>query len=196
MKEDFIKVFQFKIILDDTNPQVWRRVRVPENYTFWDLHVAIQDCMGWMDSHLHEFIVKDPSTGGEVSFGIPDEEFDDIVGKFLPGWECHISDYFSIKNKRAQYIYDFGDNWEHTVILEKVLIREKGTKYPVCIAGERACPPEDCGSIPGYEDLCAGKHEFQKEYEAEGFDPDKFDPKEVVFDDPEERLKQWTKNNL
>ncbi|MFH1282418.1 MAG: plasmid pRiA4b ORF-3 family protein [bacterium] len=187
MKEEFIKVYQFKIVLDDTNPPVWRRIQVPENYSFWDLHVAIQDSMGWTDSHLHEFIMKNLN-GKQVNLGIPDEEYDDHSDRFMSGWEYYISDYFSIKNKRALYVYDFGDGWEHTIILEKLLIREKGKDYPICIDGERACPPEDCGSIPGYEDICAGTHEFQEEYDNEGYDPKKFDVNEVVFDDPKERL--------
>ena len=78
-KKEFDNVYQFKIVLRDTDPPVWRRIQVPENYTLWDLHVAIQDAMGWSDYHLHEFTLKNPSNGVESDIGIPDEEgeFDD-----------------------------------------------------------------------------------------------------------------------
>jgi hypothetical protein len=188
-KEKFDNVYQFKIILRDTNPSVWRRIQVPENYTFWDLHVAIQDAMGWEDYHLHEFRLKDPITGKEGYIGIPDEEDEfPLSYELLTGWEQKISNWFSMQNKRAYYIYDFGDGWEHDVILEKILPRDKNINYPVCIDGERACPPEDCGSIPGYEDICQGKHEFQEEYK--DYHPEHFDPKEVYFDNPKERLRE------
>ncbi len=75
MKKKFDQVFQFKITLKDTKPPVWRRIQVPETYTFWDLHVAIQDAMGWSDYHLHRFEIVNPSTGMEIEIGLPDEEF-------------------------------------------------------------------------------------------------------------------------
>ena len=73
MKKDSIKVCQFKITLNDIKPPVWRRIQVPETYSFWDLHVAIQDAMGWFDCHLHEFNIKEPKTNKEVFIGLPDE---------------------------------------------------------------------------------------------------------------------------
>ena len=185
-KEKFNNVYQFKITLKDTNPPVWRRIQAPANYTFWDLHVAVQDAMGWSDYHLHEFTLKNPSTGLDSDIGIPDEE-GDFEDNMLAGWKLKISEWFSLENNKADYMYDFGDGWEHEIILEKILPREKGVKYPRCIDGKRACPPEDCGSYPGYEDICSGKHEFQEEYK--DFNPEYFDPEEVDFDDPRKRLK-------
>ena len=187
-KGKFNNVYQFKITLIDTKPPVWRRIQVPETYTFWDLHVAIQDAMGWEDYHLHEFRLKNPITGQESYIGIPDEENEfPLSYEILAGWQQRISDWLSMQNKRVYYIYDFGDSWEHTIVLEKVLPKEKNVRYPICLDGKRACPPEDCGSIPGYEDICRGKHEFQEHYK--DFDPEYFNPKEVDFDDPEEQLK-------
>ena len=185
-KRKFDNVYQFKIVLRDTDPPVWRRIQVPETYTFWELHVAIQDAMGWEDYHLHEFTLKNPSNGVEADIGIPDEEgdFDDDM---LAGWEQKIAEWFSIENNKADYMYDFGDGWEHDIILEKILPCDKNIKYPICIDGARACPPEDCGSIPGYEEICQGKHEFQEHYK--DFRPEYFNPKEVFFDNPKERLK-------
>ena len=189
-------IYQFKITLRDIRPPIWRRIQVPGNYTFWDLHVAIQDAMGWYDAHLHCFEIINPRTGAKEEIGIPSEDdmaFGTIV---LPGWKKKISEYFTGKNSKALYVYDFGDDWEHEVKLEKILPAEEGRKYPVCTAGKRACPPEDCGGPWGYEDmlevLADPKHERYAEiFEWVGgeFDPEEFDPDEVYFDDPKERLR-------
>ena len=84
MKKDFKNVYQFKITLQETKPPIWRRIQVPETYTFWDLHIAIQDAMGWNDYHLHEFDVKKPGLRNEVRIGIPERDLDT---EFLPGWK-------------------------------------------------------------------------------------------------------------
>jgi len=195
MKKKFDKIFQFKITLKGIRPPIWRRIQVPETYTFWDLHVAIQDAMGWFDSHLHRFEILNHSTGMKEEIGIPDEEFEwDTVT--LPGWEQKIADYFSMNNTKSEYVYDFGDNWEHIVKLEKILPRQEGIAYPKCTDGKRACPPEDCGGLWGYEDLLKAitnpKHREHKEmldWVGGSFDAEHFDIKEVVFENPAQRLK-------
>ena len=145
MKKKFKKVYQFKITLKDIKPPVWRRIQVPESYTFWELHVAIQDAMGWLDYHLHIFEIINPSKDMKEEIGVPDEDFESDT-KTLPGRKLKIADYFSMDNAKANYQYDFGDNWEHTIKLEKIVARAEDAQYPVCIAGKRACPPEDCGA--------------------------------------------------
>src|SRR5512144_1316118 len=102
-------VLQFKLVLQETRPEIWRRIQVPSTYTFWDLHVAIQDAMGWLDSHLHEFRVVDPKTGHEVRIGVPDEELIQEGPETLPGLECRVTDYLSKKNPTATYVYDLSD---------------------------------------------------------------------------------------
>ncbi len=191
MKKRFERVYQFKISLKGIRPPIWRRIQVPENYTFWDLHVAIQDAMGWSDYHLHLFEIIDPSTGRKCEIGIPDPD-----GEVLPGWEQKIADYFSMENPEADYIYDFGDNWEHRIKLEKILPKEKDVKYPRCIGGRRACPPEDCGGIWGYKEVLKAikdpdneRYKEILEWVGDEFDPEHFDVKEVVFGDPDKRLK-------
>ena len=195
MKKKFDRVYQFKIILKETKPPIWRRIQVPEFYTLWDLHVAIQDAMGWLDSHLHHFEIINPATSMKEEIGIPDED-SDWNTPILPGWKQKIAGYFSMKNTKSEYIYDYGDNWEHTVKLEKILPRQKGIKYPVCIDGKRACPPEDCGGPWGYEEFLAAianpdheEHEEWTDWAGGEFNPEYFDSKEVEFDNPAQRLK-------
>lgn len=191
MKKEFDQVYQFKITLDGIRPPIWRRIQVPETYSFWDLHVAIQDVMGWLDYHLHEFGIVNPGTGMRAEIGIPDGE----IG-ILAGWKHKIADYFTVENKSAFYQYDFGDSWEHKILLEKILPREKGVKYPICIKGKRACPPEDCGGIWGYVELLEilgdpdhEEHESMKEWVGGELNPERFDPKQVHFDNPDVRRK-------
>lgn len=195
MKKKFVNVYQFKITLKDTKPPIWRRIQVPGTYTFWDLHVAIQDAMGWLDHHLHSFNLFNPSAGRKVEIGIPDEEFD-FGREILADWEQKIKDYFSMENRLADYTYDFGNNWEHSIKLEKILPRDKNISYPICIAGKRKCPPEDCGGTGGYERLLKiirdknhEEYEEMMEWLDGEFDPECFDPAEVYFDDPDFRRK-------
>jgi hypothetical protein len=193
-------VYQFRIELSEIEPTIWRVIQVPSDYSFWDLHVAIQDAMGWLDYHLHAFRVRMPRSKRETEIGIPDDEFFDR--EVLPGWKVSVTKYFDEPGKMAIYDYDFGDDWSHTVLLEGILLKEKGVKYPRCIAGERACPPEDCGGMPGYYqllDILADPNhpEYQghidwlkghaKNYHP--YEPDNFDPGHVKFWDPKKRWK-------
>jgi hypothetical protein len=93
VKRKYEHVYQFKIALEGIEPPVWRRIQVPRTYTFWDLHVAIQDSMGWRDSHLHQFTIKNPSTGVMDLIGIPDEDLQEEL-EVLPGWKKKVADYF------------------------------------------------------------------------------------------------------
>ncbi len=185
---------QFKITLLEIQPQIWRRIQVPADYTFWDLHVAIQNAMGWEDCHLHEFRLFDPVTEAPLRIGIPDPdaEFGDI-GQF-PGWLTRIAETFVDGNDGCLYHYDFGDNWNHIVKFERAVPRDKRYTYPRCVKGARRCPPEDCGGVRGYAGLIEGladkrhpRHRELREW-VRDFNPEEFDSGNVRFDDPRAHL--------
>jgi hypothetical protein len=192
------QVHQFLIVLTGTDPLVWRRIQVPERYSFWDLHVAIQDAMGWLDYHLHEFRLLDAAETQVVSIGIPGDE-DPADRPVLPGWEVPLSRFFARPawhTPAATYAYDFGDDWQHIVVHEGIELAESALSYPRCVAGARRCPPEDCGGVDGYaeflEAIANPRHpEYTSKLEWVGgeYDPDAFDPKAIVFDNPRTRWK-------
>ena len=189
---------QFKIELLEISPPIWRRIQVSSKYSFWDLHVAIQDAMGWLDYHVHEFQVKPPRKRKSISIGIPHNEYENNT---LPCWETPVIEYLKEPGDLAIYDYDFGDGWQHKITLEGKFLQTENTKYPICIGGERSCPPEDCGGIHGYyellETLSNKKHEeyedmvywlknHAKNYHP--YDPEKFEPGCVEFWNPKKRF--------
>ena len=139
------KVYEFTISLLNTNPLVWRKFLAHEFIELPDLHMLIQMTMGWEARHLYSFEInkKTYSDGDSASeMNILDDEgvlLCDVLGnttKFI-------------------YIYDFGDHWLHQVEVTKTLDHDPRLNYPICIGGENACPPEDCGGIGGFEQLKA-----------------------------------------
>ncbi len=175
------QVFRFKIVLNDILPQIWRVIEVERDITFYQFHLIIQEAMGWTNSHLHEF--------SEGNFRIGDTSEEACEFGDPPQWEERdkkISDYFSEDKIKISYTYDFGDSWEHAIILEGIEPIQKGIEYPRCIDGVRACPPEDCGSTPGYyqllEILADPKHEEYKEMKewAGDYNPEHFDKEEAT----------------
>jgi hypothetical protein len=190
------RIYQFKIVLKGITPAIWRRIQVPEGYSFWDLHVAIQDAMGWLDYHLHAFRIRRKRARAATVIGIPDDF--GFVGdpEFLAGWEISISDYFHDVGATADYEYDFGDGWEHEIVLEGILLREKGQKYPRCVDGAQTCPPEDCGGVHGYyrvlevlADPGDDEHEDMLVWLGGKYEPGEFAAGKVKFDNPGKRWK-------
>jgi hypothetical protein len=187
-------ILQIKVTLRGIRPPIWRRLQVPASYSFWDLHVAIQDAMGWVDYHLHEFRVAPGLRRRSLHIGIPDDENWPGERPILPGWEMPILRYLSAKGAQAAYTYDFGDDWKHTVVVEDVLPRVSGAIYPRCVAGRRKCPPEDVGGVWGYERFLAAladpadeEHESYLTWVGGSYDPEDFDADLIRFDDPEKR---------
>lgn len=125
-------------------PPIWRKLLVPQNFTFANFHYCIQDSMGWNDSHLYEFTVYNPVSGNEEQIGIPDEDFDDdTIDSELRSLNC----IFNEVNNSANYLYDFGDNWNHKV---ELIGETESKQLPRCIAGEGLCPPDDIGGLDEY----------------------------------------------
>lgn len=194
-------IYVFTIRLLEIEPTIWRRIEVPEYFSFWDLHAAIQDAMGWLDCHLHEYRLNDVRGGQLVRIGIPDEE-DYEIPPLRADWKVPITRFFKRPGQRARYLYDFGDGWKHDLQLTAIAIAESELAYPRCAAGERACPPEDCGGPRGYRRLLKvlsdQTHPDRREKigwlrnharNCYPYRPEKFDPSTVVFADPAERLR-------
>ena len=184
---------QFLIVLPGTDPLVWRRILVPEAYSFWDLHVAIQDTMGWLDAHLHEFEIVDPR-GHFERIGIPLDDLDDDR-PCSAGWDVPIAEVVVHGMGPMRYRYDFGDDWEHTLEFEGLEAADGGT-YPRCVGGAGACPPEDVGGTRGYagflriiQDPEHPEHAETLAWVGGKFDAHAFDPASVEFDDPRRRLR-------
>ena len=172
------QVYRLKITLLGVEPPVWRRVEV-KDCTLATLHRVVQAVMGWTDSHMHSF-----EAGGE-EYGPPD-----------PTGEMDVKSEAKAKLSRVaagggafSYTYDFGDNWEHDIEVEAVVDAEAKARYPRCLAGERACPPDDCGGPWGYPDFLAivsdpkhPEHEELLEWAGGAFDPEKFSVEAVNKD--------------
>ena len=167
---------QFRVELLLVVEPVWRRFVVPANYSFWDLHVAIQDVMGWEDRHLHEFKLDDPRTGAALRFGVPDPSGFHGADQLLVGWDHRIAEHFRIGTGPALYTYDFGDEWQHELHLEAIETGVNPVGLPRCVDGAGSCPDEDCGGPSAWE-----------EHPAADLPRDEFDPGRVVFDNPHER---------
>jgi hypothetical protein len=140
-------LYRLKITLKSSKPPIWRRVVVRSDIKLDRLHQIIQLVMGWTDSHLHQFIV------GRTFYGRPDPEFADMGPEMLNEKRFTVADLAPATKKKFIYEYDFGDGWQHDVLVEKVLPSDAGFKHPVCLGGANACPPEDCGGIWGYYNL-------------------------------------------
>jgi hypothetical protein len=167
-----MQIARLKITLDDVEPRVRRRVDVPFDIRLDRLHLVIQVAMGWTNSHLYEFRL------GETGWGIPDRDF---PGDAQDARKASLATLLTAYGKKKfDYIYDFGDCWEHTIAVEKILESLPEQEYPCLIEAQGNCPPEDVGGYPGYEELLAAKadptHERRQEFE-DWMDLDAFDPK-------------------
>jgi hypothetical protein len=126
-------------------------LQVPERYSFWDLHVAIQDAMRWKDYHLYEFVLVDAKRERVKRIGIPDDEMPD-ERPCLAGWKVPIAQNLTYGAGPVRYRYDFGDDWEHVLEFEEFVPADGGA-YPRCVAGASACPPEDVGATSDYAEF-------------------------------------------
>jgi len=169
-------LYQLKITLKWSKPPIWRRLVARSDMTLDRLHSVIQIAMGWTDSHMHQFVV------GRTFYGRSDPEMGGADIEMLDETRHSLADLAPAAKSKFIYEYDFGDSWEHEVVVEKVLAPDRGFKHAACLAGANNCPPEDCGGIGGYYDLLEAvsdpkhpDHADLKEWLDSDFDPAFFD---------------------
>jgi hypothetical protein len=172
-------IYQIKITLQGSKPPIWRRVQVQSNITLDVLHGIIQTAMGWTDSHLHHFYV-----GGSF-YSNPNFDLEETGDES----RIKLNQILTGSKDKFSYEYDFGDGWDHQIVLEKILPVEPKKQYPCCITGKRCCPPEDVGGIWGYQSFLAALNDKKHpehadamerlEWIGDSFDPEEFDLAEV-----------------
>lgn len=176
------RIYQLRISIVDISPEIWRRIQVRE-CTLERLHEHIQLAYGWWNYHLHQFLI------GDCRYGVPwllDDGFEDF--EIEDSTQTKLSDIVPKNGKRFEFMYeyDFGDGWEHVVLFEGCLEAKSGERYPLCLEGERACPPEDVGGVGGYFDYCEAMadpaHEEHEDLLAwrGPYDPEAFDAVKVT----------------
>ena len=173
-----------EISLRHIKPRIWRSFSMPGNIRLDRLHDVIQAVMGWTDKHLHsfrlgnhEYLQADPN----------DASWSQTMGETIIHNESKhtLRDLMPVAGDKFLYTYDFGDDWEHDVKVKAILPAPKRMKTASCHHGARACPPEDCGSVPGYYELCEAlpnpKHPEHKHWKGwiGGYDPNHFDVDDV-----------------
>lgn len=166
-------VYQIKVTLKWSKPPIWRRMQVASDTTLVQLHRMLQRVMGWEGSHLYQFVI------GGIAYGDPA-----MLGELEAKDVRTVTLDTVVRGEKFKFLYeyDFGDSWEHELRIEKRLPLEEGKRYPVCLTGKRACPPEDCGGIWGYAGLLEviqnpqhPEHDEMLEWVGGAFDPDAFD---------------------
>ena len=169
-------IYQLKVTLKGSKPPIWRRLQVPGNLTLDDLHRVLQIAMGWDNAHLHQFTV------GRTYYSDPLFELDDALGDVNDSTRTTLRQVAPAEKAKFTYEYDFGDSWEHEILVERIVPPEPGARYPVCLTGRRACPPEDCGGIWGYAALLETiqnpddpEREEMLDWLGGAFDPEAFD---------------------
>ena len=168
------EVAEIKIALADVTPEIWRRVVVPAATSLAGLHTVIQAAMGWEDSHLHMFMVNGHR------YGIPEDDDGDSGSELLDAAQYRLGDLV-VAGDRFFYIYDFGDDWRHEITVKALRPLGKNEAAPAILAGEYACPPEDCGGPFQYPEMLEALRDSDHEDHAHyrdwigAFDAEKFD---------------------
>ncbi len=179
---------RLKITLNDIKPPIWRRLEVPSDATLEQLHHFIQTAFGWFDTHLHQFEIAGTAYGvddGEAWGDPPIDEASVSLADVAP------------TGTRFSYVYDFGDNWEHTIEVEVVDAADDGVVYPRCTAGRREVPPDDIGGAWGYQafiDAVTNPDHPDHDGMVEWYGRDDFDPEHFHLDGINEALRAWTEH--
>jgi Plasmid pRiA4b ORF-3-like protein len=173
-------IWQLKVTIKGSKPPIWRRIQVPANLSLSTLHQILQIALGWDNYHLYEFQI------GDEHYGEPTKDDASWGPEVRSARRARLNRVVGGEGGKFVYQYDFGDDWEHAIVVEKVLPAEIGTQYPRCVTGKRACPPEDCGGIWGYYNLLTALRDPQHEEHAQmlewvggEFDPEAFDASAV-----------------
>lgn len=176
--DSFNEIATIRIELRDTEPVIWRQVEAPTSITLMELHDIIQAVMGWEDCHLWAFTIA------KQRYGLPMKD-DWGTAPLIAADKVRLRDVLKPRKTVIDYMYDFGDSWEHRLTVTRVRSGEPGISYPRYIGGERNGPPEDCGGTSGFYDMidviadpAHPDHAFLKEW-AGDYDPDAFDPVEI-----------------
>jgi hypothetical protein len=177
-------IYQLRIELCYTDPVIWRQLLVPGSLKLSRLHAVLQVVMGWEGGHLHEFVI------GDTRYGEPDPDFSSDL-PCVDETKVTLAKALGAR-KSFIYLYDYGDDWEHRVKVEKVLPPDMDLPWPLCLDGRHACPPEDVGGVPGYyefldtiNDPAHDDHQPMLEWCGGHFDPAAFD-----LDDVNQRLSE------
>jgi hypothetical protein len=180
--ENMNDIIQLKIHLDKSEPAIWRTIQIERNTTFFELHHTIQIVFGWKNYHLYEFFIDGHILGAPEDYmaNVPSTEEGVIDARDIT------LDLIIEPGEMFSYTYDFGDSWKHIITVEKFLPKEQEIKYPICIDGELACPPEDSGGIHGYYDLLEvlkdkknPEYKDSKMWVGKNFKPEHFDKEKV-----------------
>lgn len=173
-------IYQLKVTLRGSRPPIWRRLQVSGATSLEKLHWILQTAFGWTNSHLHQFIID------RQAYSLPEFELDEFGDEIKNERRAKLDQLGLGPKSKFAYEYDFGDSWEHEIVVEKVMQKEAGATYPRCTGGKRAGPPEDCGGIWGYERLQEvikdpedEEHESMMEWLGGGFDPEYFHQEEI-----------------
>ena len=180
--KNLISIYQLKIVLHEIEPPIWRILQIKGNASLGKLHDYLQAAMGWKDCHLHEFRI------GDKRFRDKYQMYEDKFESDMYDERKYTLEKLLQEGDSFEYEYDFGDGWDHGILVEKIIPAKEEVYYPICVYGERACPPEDCGGTSGYEELLEvlndythEDHEHFTQWAGEDFDPENFDLKRANF---------------
>jgi hypothetical protein len=177
------RIYQLKIRLKGLKPPIWRRIQM-RDCTLDKLHERIQTSLGWTNSHLHRFRIDDKLYGDPL---LMEQDFDEYG--YADSRVIKLSNVVPRNGQRFffEYEYDFGDSWHHEVLFEGCLRSDPGARYPLCLEGERACPPEDVGGTSGYRAFLRAvadreheEHEENLRWVGGSFEPEAFDPEKAT----------------
>lgn len=175
MVKNPVQFYQIKVTLHHTHPPIWRRILLPSSTTLLKLHDILQIVMGWENAHLHMFKVMG------LDYENPEEDETGVMG-MLDEANYKLNKIIHHEGQQLCYIYDFGDSWDHILVVEKISSAQESLRYPICLKGKRACPPEDVGGVRGYENFLKAiedpehdEHEDYLNWIGEEFDPEALD---------------------